>query len=103
MFHMPMSSPMMNRMLGFLSAASAGATTPKSAAVAISSNKPLCIMFRFILGFLLFGFGFVLMIRLRSYWLCLFSEEQRAARFSSRPLSLSILGMAIDYSLGWCL
>src|SRR6266566_4293249 len=90
-------------MFGFLSAACAGATTPRSAAVAITSDKPLYLKFRFILGFLLIGFGFVLMIRLRSYWLCLFSESKRAARFSSRPLSLSILGMAIDYSLGWCL
>jgi hypothetical protein len=33
------------------------------------------------LDFLLFGFGFVLMILLRSYWPCLFAEAKRAARF----------------------
>src|SRR5207237_3026294 len=66
MFHMPISSPMIKTMLGFLSCAWAGATALKSAAVAISNDKPLCIKFRFILGFLLFGFGFVLMIFPRS-------------------------------------
>src|SRR5882724_1233481 len=81
MFHIPMSSPMMKRMLGFLpatpelgvgeSCACAGATALKRAAAATSSDKPLCIKFRFIFGFLLFGFGFVLMILFRSYWLCL--------------------------------
>src|SRR6266516_4214343 len=42
---------MMNRIFGFLSCAWAGATALKSAAVAISSDKPLSIMFRFILWF----------------------------------------------------
>ncbi len=53
-------------MLGFLSAAATDPTTPRSAAVAISSDKPLWISFRFIcwfcVGFVLvlflhFGFG----------------------------------------------
>ena len=44
-------------------------------------QQAVVIMFRFILGSLLFGFGFVLMIRPRWYWLCLFAEGKRAARF----------------------
>jgi hypothetical protein len=40
---------MMNRIFGFLSCAWAGTTALKSAAVAISSDKPLRIKFRFIL------------------------------------------------------
>src|SRR5438477_9671577 len=62
------------------------------AVLACRYDNLLKLTFRFILGFLLFGFGFVLMILLRSYWLCLFAEGKRAARFSSRPPSLSILG-----------
>src|SRR6266480_6348304 len=82
-------------MFGFLSAAATDPTTPRSAAVAISSDKPLLISFRFIcwfcVGFVLvlflhFGFGFVLMIHLRLYRLCLFSEEKRAARFRATRL-----------------
>jgi hypothetical protein len=56
----------MKRMLGFLPAAPelgvgescawAGATALKSAAVAISSHKPLSIKFRFIFGFLVIWF-----------------------------------------------
>src|ERR1700730_13230383 len=84
MFHMPMSSPMMQMMLGFLSAAWAGATALKSAAAATSSDKQLYLKFCFIWGFLLFGFGFVLMILSRSYWLCLFAGRERAA-LASRP------------------
>src|SRR5205823_14320145 len=102
MFHMPISSPMIKTMLGFLSCAWAGATALKSAAVAISNDKPLCIKFRFILGFLLFGFGFVLMIFPRScrplYLL------RRSGRPVFEPPAVVInLRMAIDYWLGWSL
>ena len=40
MFQVPMSSPQMTRMLGFLACAWAGAAALKSAAPAISSDKP---------------------------------------------------------------
>src|SRR5256885_387948 len=49
---------MMKRMLGFLSCAWAAATALKSAVVVMSSDKPLCIKFRFIFFLLLFGLKF---------------------------------------------
>src|SRR5438094_158420 len=65
MFHMPTSSPMMKTMLGFLSCAWAGATTPISAAAAISSDKPLWIKFRFILS-LVFWFCYLICFQEKS-------------------------------------
>jgi hypothetical protein len=59
---MPMSSPMMKRMLGFLSCACAG-VAQRSAAEAVSSDNPLVIRFRFMTlvclsAFWFFGFVF---------------------------------------------
>src|SRR4030095_10790975 len=52
MLNQPTSSPMMTRILGFLVCACAGARALKSAAVLISSDKPLWIKFLFIFVFL---------------------------------------------------
>src|SRR6266568_4688435 len=45
MFHIPMSSPMMKRMLGFLSCACAGAPTPAASPKANVSSISFCIRF----------------------------------------------------------
>ena len=85
MFHMPMSSPMMKRMFGFLSCAAADPTTPGSTAAAISSAKALWIIFCFIFLVLCYLFLFFVIVR----------DYRRADRFSAVSPGPTLLAFVV--------
>src|SRR5438874_13760883 len=129
MFHIPMSSPMMNRMLGFLSAASelgvgescawAGALMPTARPKASVSSISFCIRFMILFlwiavvsdalltlaGFQGSGYG-TLDLELQPKCLIFRTRYVYLLRRSGRPVFeppavVINPGITIDYWLGW--